>query len=135
MNRIASMIFLAMTLIPASAVGQVCAKQIEVPKYQPVAVAAQSTGSVDLKITVGALGQVARVEASGSSAMLVEMTKENVKDWTFCIPKKNESENVRLRYEYRLEGARVYPLPNAKVVIDLGAGTVVITSPPMEQGH
>ena len=135
MNRIANVIFLAAALIPASAASQVCARQIEVPRYQPIAVAAQSTGVVDLKIIVGAQGHVAHIEASGSSAMLVEATKENVKDWIFCDPKKNGSENVRLRYDYRLEGAPVYPLSDAKVVIDLGEGTIAIVSHPMERQY
>jgi len=96
------------------------------------AVAARVSGTVDLKITVGSRGQVAGVDASGSSPMLVETAKENMRDWIFCEPKKNRSAHVQLRFEYRLEGVPAYPVPHAMVIIDLGTGTVVITSHPAE---
>lgn len=132
MNRITNMLLIVTTFIPVSAVGQVCAKQAIVPEYPPIARAAQWTGSVDLTITVGASGQVVRVEGRGSHPILVDYAKENVKGWLFCDPKKNGSAHVRLRYDYRLEGAPVYHWPTPKVMIDLGEAKVVITSPPGE---
>ena len=132
MKTITKMILVVVAFIPFSASGQVCAKQISVPEYQPILRAAQTTGIVDLAITIGARGQVLRVDGNGSSPMLVQQAKENAKGWIFCKPKKNENTHVQLRYDYRLEGAPVYPWPTAKVVIDLGSVTIVITSPPGE---
>jgi TonB family protein len=130
MTRFANMLLIAAAIIPASAVGQVCVKQINVPEYPALAWTAQWTGVVDLTITIGAQGQVVSVDASGSFPYLVEQSKKNVKEWVFCAPKKNESTRVRLRYDYRLEGARVYPSPTAKVVLDLGDATILIRLPP-----
>lgn len=135
MKTITNMILIVAALIPASAMGQVCAKQVSVPEYPAVAVAAQWKGVVDLTVAVGARGQVVSVEASGSLPILVDHAKENVKNWVFCIPKNKQNAHVQLRYDYRLEGDRVSPSPPAKVVIDLGAATVVITSHPMEQQY
>jgi hypothetical protein len=131
-KRITNMVLIAVALIPASAVGQVCTKQISVPDYPPIAVAAQWKGTVDLAITVGPQGQVLEVEGKGLLPILIDQAKANVKNWVFCAPKNNRSAHVQLRYDYRLEGAPVYDLPTAKIVIDLGAGTVAITSPPMQ---
>lgn len=130
MNRVANLVLTMMALAPASVIGQACVRHLQVPDYPPVARAAQWEGTVDLNLTVGARGQVVRVEGSGQLPILVEHAKENVKDWVFCEPEKNGIANVHLRYVYRLEGAPVYPQPKAKVVIDLGAAKVVITSPP-----
>lgn len=132
MNRIANMILTMMVLIPVSAVGQVCVRHLQVPEYPPIARAAQWKGVVDLTITVGARGQVVNVEGKGSLPILVDHAKENVIGWIFCEPKKNGNAQVHLRYDYRLEGAPVYTWPPAKVVIDLGEATIVITSPPGE---
>ena len=132
MNRIASMILAVMVLVPASAVGQVCVQHLEVPDYPPIMRAAGWKGVADLTITVGTRGQVVNVEGKGSLPILVDHAKENVKGWVFCEPKKNGNTHVQLRYDYRLEGAPVYPWPTAKIVIDLGAGTIVIASPPGE---
>ena len=132
MKRIGNISLIVALLIPASAAAQVCAKQISVPDCAPIALAARVSGTVDLKITVGSRGQVASVDASGSSPMLVETAKENMRDWIFCEPKKNRSAHVQLRFEYRLEGVPAYPVPHAMVIIDLGTGTVVITSHPAE---
>jgi hypothetical protein len=131
MIRIANFILTMMVLIPAAA-GQVCVRHLQVPEYPPTARAAQWKGVADLTITVGARGQVVNVEGKGSLPILVDHAKENVKSWVFCDPKKNGNAHVQLRYDYRLEGAPVYPGPPAKVVIDSGEGTVVITSPPGE---
>jgi TonB family protein len=103
-----------------------------VPKYPALAWAAQWTGTVDLTMTIGRQGQVVRVEGGGPFPYLVEQAKANVKEWVFCAPENNEGAHVRLRYDYRLEGARVYPPPTAKVMIDLGAATVLIGLPPPE---
>jgi TonB family protein len=124
------MFFMASALIPASAVGQVCVKQLNVPEYPALAWAAQWTGVVDLTVTIGAQGQVISVDGSGSFPYLVEQSKKNVKEWVFCAPQNDESKRVRLRYDYRLEGARVYPPPTAKVALDLGDATVLIRLPP-----
>jgi hypothetical protein len=132
MNRFANMLLIAAALIPASAACQVCINQLAVPKYAPLAWAAQLTGSVDLTVTVGAQGQVISVEGRGSSPILVQRAKENVKGWVFCEPKSGGTSHVQLRYDYMLEGARVYHPPAAKVVLDLGEGTVEITMPPAE---
>jgi outer membrane biosynthesis protein TonB len=131
-KRIKIMVFIAAALIPASAVGQVCTKQISVPDYPPIAVAAQWKGTVDLAITVGPQGQVLEVEGKGLLPVLLDHAKANVKNWVFCAPNNKRSAHVQLRYDYRLLGAPVYPLPTPRVVIDLGAGTITITSPPME---
>lgn len=133
MKRIANMVLIAVALIPASAVGQVCTKQISVPEYPPIAVAAQWKGTVDLAITVGPQGQVLEAEGKGLLPILIDQAKANVKSWVFCAPKNKRSAHVQLRYDYRVEGAPVYPLPTPKVVIDLGAGKIMITSPPMER--
>lgn len=130
MNRLTNTILIMAAFTPSYAAGQVCAKQISVPEYPPIAVAAQLTGAEDLTITVGAQGTVVRVEGSGSPPILVDIAKENVKEWIFCDPNKNPSAHVRLRFDYRIKGARTYPVPPAKVVIDLGTGTIVITSAP-----
>lgn len=118
------------TCIPSSALGQLCVNQLNVPKYPPLAWSAQLRGDVDLTVTIGAEGGVVRVEGRGSVPYLVEHAKSNVKEWEFCSPKGDGSTHVQLRYEYRLEGARVYAPPTAKVVIDLAESRVVITSPP-----
>jgi TonB family protein len=130
--RLASLILIVATLIPGSAAGQICVEQMRVPKYPALAWAAQWTGVVDLTVTIGARGQVVRVEGSGSFPYLVEQAKANVKEWVFCAPENNEGTHVRLRYDYRLEGARVYPPPTAKVSVDLGDATVLIRLPPPE---
>jgi TonB family protein len=127
-----SLFFIMAAIAPAFASGQVCAERIDVPKYSPIAVAAQWTGVVDLTVAVGARGEVVSVEGSAKYPMLTEMAKENVKNWVFCAPAKGTSAHIRLRYDYRLEGAPVYPLPHATVVIDLGTGTIALTSPPMD---
>ncbi len=132
MNRITNTIFIMAALIPASAAGQVCVRQLNVPRYPPLAWAAQWTGIIDLTITIGTQGQVVSVEGSGSFPYLIEQAKANVKEWVFCAPEDIGSTHVRLRYDYRLEGARVYRPPTPKVVIDLGEATVVISSHPGE---
>lgn len=132
MNRTANLILMLTALIPASAASQVCVKQISVPDYPTIAVAAQWQGIVDLRITVGPEGKVVSVDGGGAHPALVDHTKDNIQEWIFCDPKKNGSAHVRLKYDYRIEGAPVYPVPPAKVVIDLGTGTIVITSAPME---
>ncbi len=132
MNRFMNMILVMAVLIPASAAGQVCVKQLNVPQYPALAWAAQLTGPVGLAMTIGAQGQVVRVEGSGSVPYLVEQAKANVKEWVFCAPENNEGTHVRLRYDYRLEGVRVYPPPTAKVLIDLGDATVLIRLPAPE---
>jgi outer membrane biosynthesis protein TonB len=132
MNRFANMLLIAAALIPASAASQVCVNQLVVPKCPPIARPAQLTGVVDLTVKIGAQGQVISVEGRGSSPILVQQAKENVKDWVFCEPKKNGNAHVHLGYDYRLEGVPVYVWPPAKVVIDLGSATVLITSPPGE---
>lgn len=132
MNRITNLILIVTVLIPAPAVGQVCVRHLQVPEYPPIVRAAQWKGVADLTITVGARGQVVNVEGKGSLPILVDQAKENVKGWVFCEPKKNGNAHVQLRYDYRLEGTPVYPWPPASVVIDLGKGTIVITSPPGE---
>ncbi len=133
MNRIANMILIVAALIPASAACQVCVNNLIVPKYSPIGWAAQLTGVVDLTVTIDAHGQVISVEGSGSSPILVQHAKENVKSWVFCEPKKDGNAHVHLRYDYRLEGAPVYDRPTAKVVIDLGEGAIEITMPPPER--
>jgi len=133
MNAFASMLLLAAALIPASASSQVCVKRLEVPKYSNLARAAQWTGVVDLTVTIGAQGQVVSVDGSGSYPYLIEQAKTNVKEWIFCAPENDGITRVRLRYDYRLQGAPVYPLPTPRVTIDLGEGTILITSPPMER--
>jgi len=130
MNRFTGPILVVAALVPRFAVGQVCVKQISVPKYVPIALAARVTGDVSLKISIGAQGEVASVVGSGPSRMLVEGAKENVRGWIFCAPMKKRSSRVRLRYIYRLEGIPVYRITVPKVVIDLGAGTITITSAP-----
>lgn len=130
MNAIAKLILISVASISVSASGQVCAKQISVPDYSNLARAAQWVGTVNLTITIGSHGQVIHVKATGSPPMLVDEAKKNVKTWTFCEPGKGESKYADLRFEYRIEGAPVYPFPPAKVVIDLGEGTILITSPP-----
>jgi outer membrane biosynthesis protein TonB len=130
MKTITNMILIAVALIPASAAGQVCAKQISIPEYPPIAWAAQWAGTADLTITVGPEGQVIEVEGKGPRPILINHAKTNVKSWVFCAPENKRSARVQLRYDYRLGGAPVYPKPTAKVVIDLGAATIVITSPP-----
>jgi TonB family protein len=132
MKKSTHVILVFAALIPKYAVGQVCAKQLSVPDYPALALAAQWTGVVDLTVTIGARGQVVSVDGSGSFPYLIEQSKKNVKEWLFCAPKNNGSAHVRLRYDYRLEGSRVDPPPTAKVVLDLGEGTVVITLPPGE---
>ena len=130
MNRFANTLLIAAALIPASAVGQVCVRQINVPEYPALAWSAQWKGVVDLTMTIGAQGQVISVEGSGSSPILVERAKENVKVWVFCAPKNIEGTHVRLRYDYRLEGARVSRRPTARVVINLDDATVLLKLPP-----
>ncbi|MGB6131717.1 MAG: energy transducer TonB [Acidobacteriaceae bacterium] len=132
MNRFANVLFIAATLVPASAVGQVCVKQINVPEYPPLAWSAQWKGVVHLTLTIGAQGQVVSVDARGPFPYLVEQSKKNVKEWLFCAPKTDGSTHVQLRYDYRLEGARVYRPQTAKVVLDLGDATVLIKLPPPE---
>jgi hypothetical protein len=132
MNKFANLIFVFTSLSPTYAVGQVCVRHLEVPEYPSVARAAQWKGVADLTITVGSRGQVVHVEGKGSLPFLIDQAKENVKSWIFCDRQDNGSRHVYLRYDYRLEGAPVYPSPQAKVVIDFGAANVVITSPRVE---
>lgn len=132
MNRFAGLILVIAAFVPRFAVGQVCVKQISVPEYAPIARAARVTGDVSLKISIGAHGEVASVEGSGPSRMLVEMAKGSVRGWVFCAPVGKRSARVRLKFVYRLEGTPVYRVQVAKVVIDLGTGTVTITSAPPE---
>lgn len=133
MTKVVHTILIIAALVPAYAASQVCVNQLAVPKYSNLARAAQWKGVVDLKITLGAQGQVVRVDGSGLFPYLVEEAKKNVKQWVFCAPKNNSSMHVRLRFDYHLAGTPVYPLPTANVVIDLGKGTVLITSPPMKR--
>ncbi len=130
MKIITNMLLIAAALIPASAACQVCVSQLAVPKYAPLAWAAQWTGLVDLTVTIGAQGQVVSVDGRGSIPYLVDQSKKNVKEWVFCAPKNDGSTHVQLRYDYRLEGTRVYRPPTAKVVLDLGDATVLIKMPP-----
>ena len=130
MNRFVVMLLGTATLIPASAVGQVCAKQISVPEYPALAWAAKWAGVVDLTVMIGAQGRVVSVDGRGSCPYLVEQSKKNVKQWLFCAPKDEGSKHLRLRFDYRLEGAPEYPSPPAKVVLDLGNATVLIRLPP-----
>jgi TonB family protein len=130
MKRIIVILIMAV-LVSQVAAAQVCARQVDVPKYSPIALAAVVSGVVDLSITVGAQGKVTSVEGTGLP-MLVEAAKENVKRWVFCEPEKNQITHFQLRYDYRIKGARIYRVPPAKVIIDLEAGTVVITSRPPE---
>lgn len=132
MNGFVNMLLIAAALVPVSAVGQVCVKQINVPEYPALAWSAQWKGVVDLTVTIGAQGQVVSVNGTGSFPYLVEQSKKNVKEWLFCAPKNGSSRRVQLRYDYRLEGARVYRPPTAKVVLDLGDATVLIKLPPPE---
>jgi outer membrane biosynthesis protein TonB len=96
------MLLVAAALIPASAVGQVCVKQINVPEYPALAWSAQWKGVIDLTMTIGAQGQVVGVDGNGSFPYLVEQSKKNVKEWIFCAPKNIEATHVRLRYDYRM---------------------------------
>ncbi|MGH9519325.1 MAG: TonB family protein, partial [Terriglobales bacterium] len=96
MKPIGNLLLVVVALLPASASGQVCAKQIIVPEYPPIARAARITGTVDIAITIGARGQVLRVKGSGSSPMLVQQTKENAKSWIFCEPKRSGIAHVQL---------------------------------------
>jgi TonB family protein len=130
MIRLANIVLIITALIPASAAGQVCVEQIRVPKYPALAWAAQWTGAVELTVTIGRQGQVVRVEGIGPFPYLVEQAKANVKEWVFCTPENQEGAHVRLRYDYRLEGARVYRPPTAKVTIDLGDAMILIGLPP-----
>lgn len=132
MLRLGNMVPFLVALIPACATGQVCVRQLSVPDYPPLAWAAQLTGAVNLTVTIGGQGQVVRVEGTGSVPVLIEQAKANVKGWKFCDPKKNQGAQVQLRYIYQLKGTRVYPPPTAKVVVDLGEATVLITLPPPE---
>ncbi len=123
-------VLIMMAFIPTSAACQLCVEQISVPKYPPIALAARVTGIVELTVSLGARGEVVRVEGKGSPPMLVDPAQENVKQWVFCSPKKNGSQ-VRLQYDYRLQGTPVYPPPRtSKVQIDLGEARVLITMPP-----
>ena len=132
MIKVFDMILIIAGLVPASAASQVCANQITVPKYSNLARAAQWTGVVELTITVGAQGEVLSLDGNGAFPHLIDEAKKTVKQWVFCAADNNGSSHVRLRFDYRLEGAPVYPLPLANVVIDLGKGTILITSPPMK---
>lgn len=132
MTKFVRIFLFVAALIPASAASQVCVNRLVVPKYPPLAWAAQLKGVVDLTATISAQGQVISVKGSGAHPILVQQAKGNVKEWVFCEPTKNGNAHVHLRYDYRLEGARVYHPPTAKVVIDLGEGTVEITMPPGE---
>jgi hypothetical protein len=93
---------------------------------------AQWTGVVNLDITIGAHGQVVAVEGNGPFPYLVQQAKENAKEWLFCVPKNKQKARLQFQYVYRLKGARVYPEPTAKVMIDLGTATAVIESAPPE---
>lgn len=132
MNSFARWVLVVLPFVPTSGVGQVCAKQISVPEYAPIARAARMTGSVILKITVGPQGQPSDVEGSGPFRLLVDTAKENARNWIFCTPADKRTAQVRLKYDYRLQGAPDYKTPIAKVIIDLGEGTVTITSAPPE---
>ena len=125
-------ILVAAICLPVSAVSQLCVDQLKVPKYPALAWAAQLQGTVDLNVTIGEQGHVAHVEGSGPVPILVEQAKSNVKEWEFCSPRYKEGTHARLRFAYRLEGARVYRPPTAKVVINLEEAIVAITSPPAE---
>ena len=60
MKRI--LVLMAAVCFPISAVSQLCVGQLKVPKYPPLAWAAQLQGSVDLTATIGAQGHVVREE-------------------------------------------------------------------------
>ena len=131
MSIFAKVILIMAALAPMSAASQVCVEHISVPKFPPIARAAQVSGIVDLTIALGPKGEVLNVVAKGQP-MLVEPTKENIKEWLFCAPNGNEA-SLRLRYEYWLEGTPVYEYRRRltpKILIDLGEATVRITAPP-----
>ena len=131
MSIFAKVILIMAALSPMSAASQVCVEHISFPKYPPIAQAAQVSGIVDLTIALGPKGEVLNVVAKGQP-MLVEPTKENIKEWLFCAPNGNEA-SLRLRYEYWLEGTPVYEYRRRltpKILIDLGEATVRITAPP-----
>ena len=131
MSIFAKVILIMAALSPMSAASQVCVEHISVPKFPPIARAAQVSGIVDLTIALGPKGEVLNVVAKGQP-MLVEPTKENIKEWLFCAPNGNEA-SLRLRYEYWLEGTPVYEYRRRltpKILIDLGEATVRITAPP-----
>jgi len=132
MKTITNMMFIAIALISQSTAAQVCAKRVIVPEYPPIAWAARWTGTADLIITVGPEGKVVDVVGKGARSVLIDHAQENVRTWTFCSPEDKGSGRVHLRFQYRLLGAPVYPRPTAKVLIDLGAGVIVITSRPGE---
>ena len=115
-----------MLLAASPLAGQVCAKHIEVPEYPVVARAGDWKGVVNLTVQIGAKGQVVKVDAMGAPPILIDHAKENVKQWLFCSPQSGNTDAIKLRFDYRIEGTPTYPSPHAKVVIDLAEGTVVI---------
>lgn len=88
MKDIAIALLAAAALLPTCASGQVCAKHIEVPEYPPIALAAASKGNIDLTVTIGAHGQVVKVDGAGPVPMLIDYAMRNVRDWVFCTPKE-----------------------------------------------
>jgi hypothetical protein len=132
MGRFCLLTLTISALIPTYAAAQVCAKQIDVPKYAPIALAARVSGVVHLVIVVGSEGKVVSVEGSGASQMLVDSAKENVSKWIFCDPEERGTTHLQLQYIYRFSGTPAYPAPAAVVAIDLGSGRILITSHPPE---
>jgi outer membrane biosynthesis protein TonB len=130
MKAILNVLVISAILVPICALGQACAKQVKVPEYPPVARAAHWQGIVDLTVEIGDQGKVIKVDGTGSYPILVDHAKENVKEWIFCAAKLSGSKQVKLRFEYWLEGTPVYPQPPAKVMVDLADATVLIRTPP-----
>lgn len=132
MIKFAKILFLLTVLAPISAFGELCVRQLHSPQYNGVAWAAQLQGTVDLKVTIDAHGQVIDVAAKASDAhrILIEYAEANVRQWTFCVTKDSQSSVVQLHYTYQLKGAPQYGPPPPEVVIDLEKALVEITSSP-----
>jgi TonB family protein len=130
-------LFILLTLTLASAFAaetERFVQSLDAPKYPPLAYQARIQGTVKLSVVVNAEGQVETATVISGPLALQGGALKNVKSWRFAASTERKSSQLRVVYEYKVEGKEIpYTEPDKQhfhVNLELPA-RVEISAPPM----
>lgn len=72
-------------------------------------------------------------KGSGTHALPVHLSEENIRQWTFAPAAQGHSAKYKVLYMYRLEGKEQYHDSTPSVVFDLPARVTISAHPPKLQ--